>query len=257
MNNKTVCNGIINKLALFTKENASSILTGVGVVGVVATAVTAAKATPKAMALIQNAENQKNEELSTLDKIIIAGPAYIPSILIGASTIACIFGANHLNKQKQEALTAAYMMLDNSYKKYRNKVKEIYGEDDERKIRNEIARDGFEIEYVDPDSEKKLFYEPISERYFESTVEEIQRAEYELNHQLILKDYANINDFYKLLGLAPTKIGDKIGWSTYAGYVCYGYNWIDFLHDVVELDGGLECITINYPYEPTLDYMDY
>ena len=78
MNNKTVCKGIINKLALFTKENASSILTGVGAVGVVATAVTAAKATPKAMALIQNAENQKNEELSTLDKIIIAGPAYIP-----------------------------------------------------------------------------------------------------------------------------------------------------------------------------------
>lgn len=257
MNNKTVCKGIINKLALFTKENASSILTGVGAVGVVATAVTTAKATPKAMALIQNAENQKNEELSALDKIIIAGPAYIPSILIGASTIACIFGANHLNKQKQEAITAAYMMLDNSYKKYKDKVKEVCGEETEQKIREEIAKDGFEIEYSDIDSEKKLFYEPISERYFESTIEEIQRAEYELNHKLILNDYANINDFYKLLGLAPTKVGDKIGWSTYAGYVCYGYSWIDFKHDSIELDGGLECIAIDYPYEPTLDYMDY
>lgn len=257
MNNKTVCNGIINKLALFTKENASSILTGVGAVGVVATAVTAAKATPKAMALVQNAENQKNEELSTLDKIIIAGPAYIPSILIGASTIACVFGANYLNKQKQEALTAAYMMLDNSYKKYKDKVKEVCGEETEQRIREEIAKDGFEIEYSDIDSEKKLFYEPISERYFESTIEEVQRAEYELNHKLILKDYANINDFYKLLGLTPTKVGDKIGWSTYAGYVCYGYNWIDFKHDSIELDGGLECIAIDYPYQPSLDYTDY
>ena len=49
--------GLIPKAQLFLKRNSSTILTCVGSVGVVATVVTAVKATPKAMALIEDAKN--------------------------------------------------------------------------------------------------------------------------------------------------------------------------------------------------------
>lgn len=254
---KNLLNGMCYKSKIFLKENGPTILSGLGAFGVVGTAVMAAKATPKALDLLDEARYQKKEELTPLETIVVAGPVYIPTVLFGASTIACIFGANAMNQRKQAALTSAYMLLDNSYKKYRNKVKELYGEESDKKIREEIAKDDFEIEYSDPEEEKELFYESISGRYFESTIEEVQRAEYHLNRNFILRDYTNLNEFYQFLGLKATQEGEILGWSTYAGYTNYGYSWIDFKHDRVELDDGMECICIDYPFEPSLDYLEY
>ena len=255
--NKYLLDNICYKTKLYLKNNSATILSGIGAIGVVATAVMAVKATPKALILLDEAKEEKKDELTKLETIRVAGPVYIPSVLMGISTIACIFGANVLNKQKQAALTSAYMLLENSYKDYRTKVKELYGEEADKKIREEMAKDDYEIEYSEPDEEKQLFYEPISQRYFESTVEEVQRAEYHLNRNFILRDYANLNEFYKFLGLKETTEGEILGWSTYAGYEKYGYSWVDFTHERIELEDGMECITIDYPFEPSLDFMEF
>ena len=47
----------------FIKRNAPTILSCLGVVGVVATTVTAVKATPKALSLVKQAEEEKGDEL--------------------------------------------------------------------------------------------------------------------------------------------------------------------------------------------------
>ena len=65
---------------LFLKRNGSIILTVLGGAGVVATAVTAVKATPKAIKLIEVYEEQKGENLTTLEKVKVAGPNYSPAI---------------------------------------------------------------------------------------------------------------------------------------------------------------------------------
>lgn len=255
--NKYLLDNICYKTKLYLKNNSATILSGIGAIGVVVTAVMAVKATPKALILLDEAKEKKNDELTKFEAIRIAGPVYIPSVLMCASTIACIFGANVLNKQKQAALTSAYMLLENSYKDYRNKVKELYGPEADKKIRKEIAKDDYEIEYSEPDEEKMLFYEPLSQRYFESTVEEVQCAEYHLNRNFILQDCVSLNLFYKFLGLKETTEGEILGWSTYAGYEKYGYSWVDFTHERIELEDGMECIVIDYPYEPSLDFMEY
>lgn len=255
--NKYLLDNICYKTKLYLKNNSATILSGIGAIGVVATAVMAVKATPKALILLDEAKEKKNDELTKFEAIRVAGPVYIPSVLMGVSTIVCIFGANVLNKQKQAALTSAYMLLENSYKDYRTKVKELYGVEADKKIREEIAKDDYEIEYSEPDEEKMLFYEPLSQRYFESTVEEVQCAEYHLNRNFILQDYVNLNLFYKFLGLKETTEGEILGWSTYAGYEKYGYSWVDFTHERIELEDGMECIVIEYPYEPSLDFIEY
>ena len=75
----------------FIKQNASTILTFIGATGVVATAIMVAKETPKALSLLEDAKEKKGEDLTKWEKVKIAGPAYIPSIVTGAATIACIF----------------------------------------------------------------------------------------------------------------------------------------------------------------------
>ena len=115
-------NKLVNKSKRFINRNASTILTCLGSIGVIATSVIAVKATPKALKLLETAKEEKGEELTSFEVIRTAGTIYIPAIITGGSTIACIFGANVLNKRSQAALMSAYALLDNSYKDYKKKV---------------------------------------------------------------------------------------------------------------------------------------
>lgn len=128
-------------LERFVKENGSTILTFVGAAGVIGTSVLTYKASTKASVILQEAETNKGESLTFLEKVQVAGPTYIPSILMGAGTIACIIGSNVLNKQKQAALTSAYMLLDQSFKEYKHKVVEMYGEEVDDSIEESIKQD--------------------------------------------------------------------------------------------------------------------
>lgn len=152
---------------------ASTVLTCLGAVGVIATSVLTAKAVPKASRLLKNAEKEKGEELTKVEKVKTAAPAYIPAIVVGASTIACIFGANALNLNQQASLMSAYALLDNSYKEYRKKVEEIYGEEADDRIVEEIAKDKYQEWAEEIEEGEQLFYDLNSMQYFTSTVDHV------------------------------------------------------------------------------------
>ena len=157
----------------------STFLTVLGAAGVIATSIAAVKATPKAIRIIEEEKKQK-EELTNKEAIKAAWKCYIPAIAIGMSTIVCIFGANMLNKRQQASLMSAYALLSNSYSKFRKKTNELYGEEAEHKIINEIAKD----EYLDDDYPREengelfnddecLFYDFVSQQYFSATMDEV------------------------------------------------------------------------------------
>ena len=127
---------LISKSQLFLKRNAPTILTCMGGVGVVATTVMAVKATPKALTLLEEAKEEKGEVLTELEVVKTIAPCYIPTILMGAATISCIFGANILNKRQQASLASAYALLSTSYKEYKDKVEEMMGEGANEQISN-------------------------------------------------------------------------------------------------------------------------
>lgn len=241
----------------FIKRNGSTILTVTGAVGVVATTVTAVKATPKALLLLEKAEEEKGEKLTKLEKVKVAGPGYIPTILIGTGTLACMFGANILNKKQQAALVSAYSLLDSSYKEYKNKVRELYGEEGDGNIRAEIAKDHYKDEEITVDDEKQLFYDYFSERYFESTMEDVLRAEYNLNKQIAINTGAYLNEFYEFLDIEPIPGGYELGWSNGILEAMYWTNWVDFDHKKVEMEDGMECHIITMRQEPVIDFAYY
>lgn len=249
--------GLISNSKLFVKRNSATILTCMGGAGVVATSVMAVKATPKALQLLEEAEKEKQEELTNLEKVKIAGPAYIPSIVVGASTIVCIFGANALNKRQQAALTSAYGLINSSYKEYKNKVKELYGEDAEINVKNEIAKDKYKEADIPPSAEKELFYDEFSGRFFRSTMADVQRAQYAVNRDLVMQSYATINDFYTYLNIPPVDYGDEMGWTPAMNSYDYWQEWVDFSNLKMVDDDGLEYYIIRIFQEPRLGFVNF
>ena len=246
-------NSLLSKSQAFFKRNSATILTCVGAAGVVATTVTAVKATPKAIMLLETAKEEKGEELTKLETVKIAGPAYIPSVLLGASTLACIFGANVLNKRGQASMMSAYALANNAYKEFRSKVDELYGEEAGAAVRAGIAKDKYDENPVEVHDDKFLYYDFYSGRYFESTPAAVQEAEYEINRSLMLNDCVFLNEWYELLDLEPLEHGDNFGWNSCMNSEMYWQTWIDFHHEKALMDDGMECTIVSFMQEPYAD----
>lgn len=252
-------NNLLQRSQGFLKRNSSTILTCVGGVGVVVTAVMAVKATPKALRLLEEAKQEKGEELTKVEVVKTAGAAYIPAALVGVSTIACVVGANVLNKRKQASMASAYALLDASYKEYRNKVKDLYGKEVDDKIKNEIAKDKYDKADI-PEGEEddlELFFDDFSGRYFRSTADKVKQAEYDINRTITVAGNACLNEFYDALKIPTIDGGDELGWSIGGLEYATWTNWLDFFHSKVVMDDGLECTIIRFSYEPLIDYDIY
>ncbi|WP_407450062.1 DUF6353 family protein [Fibrobacter sp.] len=153
--------------------NKSLILTCISAVGVITTGVLAARAAPKATKLLEEARANKGEELTNLEKIKTTAPVYIPAMLAGASTIACMFGANALNAKQQASMASAYALLDSSYKEYQAKVKELYGEDADNHVKEEMVKDIYEPSEDELPDGEHLFFDFNSMTYFNAKMEEV------------------------------------------------------------------------------------
>lgn len=267
MKNGKLLHNIIDNSKLYVKNNSSTMLTVLGAIGVIGTSIATTKSTIRAFKLVNEAECEKKDDLSKKEIFLIAAPAYIPSILLGVSTIACIFGANALNKKHQAMLTSAYALVNTSFKEYKNKVKELYGEETHNNIIDAIAvekakdvritSDSFltscDLSIENNDGEPKLFYDQFSGRYFESTIEQVMAAEYHLNRNYILRGSAVLNELYEFLGLEKVDYGDILGWAP----VDEGMYWLDFNHRKVVLDDGLECYILEMMLEPVENYDEW
>lgn len=245
------------------KKQSPTILTCIGAVGVVATAVTAVRATPKALDLCADLRHDRlrvnGEEPTKLDYVLETWTCYLPSAAIGAATIAAIFAANVLGKRQIAALSSAYIFLNRSYKDYINKVKDIYGEEADKQVKAAMAKekysdDGLLVKSSDGDNDYCIFYEEHYGKFFERTMLEVREAEYQLNRKLCREGEASLNDFFELLDLPKSEIGEMFGWSQEDGYDFYGCSWIEFSHDLVSMEEGMECYIINTPFGPSVGY---
>lgn len=250
-------NDLLNNSKLFVKRNASTILTCIGGAGVIATTVSAVKATPKALELIDQAEEVKGEELTKVETVQVTWPVYIPTLVYGATTLACIFGANMFSQKGQASLMSAYALVDNSYKEYKKKVEELYGEDADGEIRGAIANDKYEAADIPEGDGKELFFDEFSGRFFRSTMETVLKAEYAINRDISLQDWATVNNFYEYLEIPTIDAGDIVGWSSCMNYDMYWQPWVDFSNIKNVADDGTEYHIVRMYQEPVPNFEDY
>lgn len=248
---------IVRQVTVFCKRNSATILTVIGGAGVIATAIMAAKATPKALTMVEKAKEENNGEVSLFETVRVTAPVYIPTVVTGVATVACIFGANILNKRKQASLVSAYALLDSTFKEYKKKVDELYGEGSDFKVKEGVAKDKYKEADIKVNDNKLLYYDSFSGRYFESTSEDVLKAAYTLNKLIVEEGCACVNEFYDMLDIPGIDGGDDIGWSVEALADMYWSYWIDFHIEKTTLDDGLECHILLMEVEPIAEALYY
>lgn len=274
MNKTPVIQRALYKSGLYLKKYSPVALSCAASVGVIVTVVTAIKATPKAVELVK-ADSRKNHNgdpyaYTRKEAFMSAWKCYIPTAAFGLSTIACIMGANALNSRKQAALTSAYALINQSYKEYKDKLKELYGEEAHNAIVDSIVSEkckdvflyasdwaGYSCLDFGEDTAAypeivRTFYDSFSQRYFETTISKVIQAEYHLNRNFMFKGVIPLNDFYEFLGLEKTEFGETVGWSSCNGDIY----WIDFNHHKLTLEDGMKIFVIDMVFEPTAEWME-
>lgn len=221
---------VLKRLGSAVDKNSPIILTGLSVIGVVTTVVFAINATPKAnqvMAELRDEYTQrydfgdaKTDAVPKMEVVKHVVPVYIPTIAMGALTIACMISATAIGSRRNAVLAGLYSGAQVSLKEYQDKVIETFGEKDEQKVRDGIAQDRINKKPVDGSQViltgkgDALCYESLCGNYFMSDIEKIRRAENDFNQDLINGScmWSKLNDLYYYLGLEPTDLGDYVGW---------------------------------------------
>lgn len=246
-------NSMMQAIGGSLKAHSPLILTGIGVAGVVSTTILAVKATALAVEEIKLYENKEpyvTVKTNVREKIELTWPLYIPTIMMGSVTIACIIGANTINSKRQAALISAYSITETAFREYREKVVDQIGKNQEQKVQDGIAQDRINNDPVKEvlitGNGDVLCYDTYTGRYFESNIETLRKAQNDINLQCIHEMNASQNDFYRKIGLPPISNGDEVGWNT--------DNVMDLRFSTVLTEDGKPCLTISYAKNPEPRY---
>ena len=113
----------INTATKTLKKHSPEILTGLGIAGMITTTVFAVRATPKALRLIEERKKQEDvTKLTPIETVQTCWKCYIPSVVIGAASTACIIGATSVSARRHAALATAYALSESSMKEYQEKA---------------------------------------------------------------------------------------------------------------------------------------
>ena len=251
------------------RKHSPGILAVVGTVGVVASAVMACKATTKISEILDDT----NEQLDTIrgaandpnltdrysaedakkDTTIVyvqTGVKFVklygPAVAVGVASLACLLGSNHILRKRNVALAAAYTAVDKSFKAYRGRVVERFGEDMDRELRYNIKAKEVQEIVTDENGNETTVTSTVEvpeinhenseyARCFDETcIGWTRDPEYNMmfvtqiqnwaNDRLQSKGYLYLNEVYEMRGLQRTKAGQVVGW-VYNGD---GDNYVDF-----------------------------
>ena len=236
-------------------KHSPEILMGLGIAGMITTVVLAVKETPKALDLIAEAEDKKGEQLKKTEVVKATWKCYIPAVVTGATSIACLIGASTKNAKRNAALATAYKLSETALSEYREKVVETIGEEKEKVVREKVSEEKLKQnpieknEIIFTDNGDTQFYEPLSGRYFKSDIEHINKIVNRLNKSMLhdMFGYITLNEFYEELGLDMVELGEDLGWNLDKGLID-----IEFTSKIAS--NGKPCIVLDYINAPHYNY---
>lgn len=183
MKNKTEIlksvNGVTSKAVMKLKKHSPEILVVAGIAGTVVSAVLACKATTKVAEILDetkgtldtihegmetgaiNGQEYTNED-GKKDMVVVYAQTgmklaklYGPAIILGILSVTSILASNNILRKRNVALGAAYAAIDKSFKEYRGRVIERFGEQVDTELKYGIKAKKFEEIEVDPETGKE------------------------------------------------------------------------------------------------------
>lgn len=183
MKNKTEImksvNGVASKTIMKLKKHSPEILVVAGIAGTVVSAVLACKATTKVAEILDETKGTldtihegmktgaiNGQEYTTedgkKDTVVVYAQTgmklaklYGPAIILGTLSITSILASNNILRKRNVALGAVYAAIDKSFKEYRGRVIERFGEQVDTELKYGIKAKKFEEIEVDPETGKE------------------------------------------------------------------------------------------------------
>lgn len=199
-----------------------------------------------------------DENMSTKEIIQKTWKCYIPTSILMSSTMLCIIYSDHLAQKEKISLLAAMMSIQNNYIELKRNVDEICDNETKDKIRHSIVKNKIPKDVYLERTEDKLFYEEYSGKFFTASIDKVLKAEYAFNKQLSITGLASLNDLYNYIGIEETDEGKYLGWASEVDSGYFGSRttapWVDFIHDKMIDDDGIEYYFIGFANQPEVNY---
>lgn len=275
---KTKIKEFISNAQHSVSKHTPAILTGIGVAGTITTVILAVKATPKALELIEKEKEYQNQlllleasqhkqedcnqinQLAPIEVVKVTWQCYIPAVVTGVASIACLIGASSVHMKRNAALATAYKIAETARNEYRDAVIETVGEKTNLDIKEKMAKNRVKDNPVSNNTVivtphgDALCYDHISGRYFRSSPDAIAKAENEINRKLISHDYVSLNELYVELGLEPLNVvGNDLGWNISK----MPDRTLEIGFTAVIAEDGMPCLALDYNIAPYYRYDRY
>lgn len=252
--------GVINKTTMTLKKHSPEILVVAGVVGAVASAVIACKATTKVGKITEEAKDmidsiheaekngvtpagetytkedcQKDLAITYVQTGIKYAKLYAPAVILGSLSVTSILASNNILRKRNIALGAAYAAIDKSYKEYRGRVIERFGEQVDQELKYNIKAKKFEEIETDPETGKQkkvkktvmvadpnlqsdyAVYFDNKSRNYETNMDYnrmfLKAQQQYANDKLQARGHVYLNEVLDDLDLPRTPAGQIVGWT--------------------------------------------
>lgn len=187
----------------------------------------------------QDVKEYSKEDLKKDTTIIYAQTAmkfvklYGPAVILGALSITGILAGHNITRKRNLALAAAYATVDKSFKEYRGRVVERFGEELDKELKYNIKSKEIEeivtdekgkektvkntIDIVDPNeiSDYARFFDDGCigwEKDAEHNLFFLKQQQNWANERLQKRGYLFLNEVYEMLGIPATRAGQQVGW---------------------------------------------
>lgn len=244
-----------NDTALFMDKNKPEIMLAAGLLGVIGATILACRATLKAKDVVE----EHNERLEEIQETIEESPdviapsqyknevrkvylktslklakTYAPAIAVETAAFALLIKSNSVQRDRLAGLTAAYITVDQAFKKYRQAVIEELGEEKDLEFKTGLKKQKIEAIVEDEEGNEKLKKEEglvlpdgryISEyaKFFDESCPDWQKSpennlhflrlqQAAANEKLKIQGHLFLNEVYDMIGLPRTKAGAVVGW---------------------------------------------
>lgn len=244
-----------NDLSLKVDQNKPEIMLVAGLIGVIGATVLACRATLKAKDIVEEhnerleeiQENLNEEEKTELPveakkdirKVYLKtslklAKTYAPAIAVETAAFALLIKSNSVQRDRLAGLTAAYITVDQAFKKYRQAVIEELGEEKDLEFKTGLKKQKIDAIVEDEEGNEKLKKEEglvlpdgryISEyaKFFDESCPDWQKSpennlhflrlqQAAANEKLKIQGHLFLNEVYDMIGLPRTKAGAVVGW---------------------------------------------
>ncbi len=261
MKNEIIKNigNITTKVGMKIKKHSPEILIVAGIAGTVVSAVLACKATTKVGEILEETKETLNtihegmesgeikgheytEDDGKKDMVIVYSKTalnlaklYGPSLILGALSITSILASNNILRKRNVAIGAAYAAINQSFKDYRNRVIDRFGEQVDNELKYGIKAkklDSIEVDtetgkekkvkktvmVTDPNlkSDYAIYFDSKSRNYDNNPDYNrmfLRAQQNYANDKLQTRGHLFLNEVLDDLDLPRTKAGQIVGWT--------------------------------------------